>query len=450
MLRTGKTIASNSSETAEKPKRTRGTARISDVLDIYDGKIRIYRTTHSGDVWQLRMYIQNEQKYIRKSLKTRDKDAAVKIAQDEFIKYSAKILNGEKIFSISAKDLRERYLEYVMTLVGEAQLSKGRAGNIKTFTKHFMDFVGSTTKIQNISHKFFQGYRSHRQKKVPGITMTVVVNESITIKQMYRWAINEGFIQPNYTPDFGRIKVDKNEVRRESFTIEDYKALVDIGKNWYKKVPPAHPNRDEEIYYRRSIQDFIVLMGNFGFRTGELLLSRFRHVRINSKDNTATVLIPAENTKVRNQREITGRRSEVFKRRMQYSPHTEPDDFVFSHYRKNAMMTKELLYEYYNALTKEVKIHHTNFDDTKTLYSLRHFWITIQLLAGKVDVYKIARYAGTSLQQIQKHYDSVKDAEVSKEITAVKFRFDENNEIELFDPERLIQNKKDSISAVSK
>ena len=57
MLRTGKTIASNSSETAEKPKRTRGAARISDVLDIYDGKIRIYRTTHSGDVWQLRMYI---------------------------------------------------------------------------------------------------------------------------------------------------------------------------------------------------------------------------------------------------------------------------------------------------------------------------------------------------------------------------------------------------------
>ena len=97
MLRTKKTISSDRSKVPEKPKRVRAAPRMSEVTEIYDGKIRIFRTTHSGDVWQMRMYIQNEQKYIRKSLKTRNKDSAVRIAQDDFIKYSAKILNGEKI-----------------------------------------------------------------------------------------------------------------------------------------------------------------------------------------------------------------------------------------------------------------------------------------------------------------------------------------------------------------
>ena len=442
MLRTKKTISSDRSKVPEKPKRVRAAPRMSEVTEIYDGKIRIFRTTHSGDVWQMQMYVQSEQKYIRKSLKTRDKDSAVRIAQDDFIKYSAKILNGEKIFSLSAKELRDRYLTHVETLVDDSQISRGRANNIKTYTKHYMEFVGSTTKIQNVPQKFFQGYRAFRQRKIASITMTVVVNESITIKQLYKWSINEGLMPPNYLPDFGKINVKKNEVRRESFSVEDYMHLVTVGKNWYTKVPQGHPIRDEEIYYRRSIQDFIVLMGNFGFRTGELLLSKFKHVRINPKDDSATVLIPAENTKVRQQREITGRRGEVFKRRLNYSPHTESDDFVFSHYRKKAVMTKEILYDYYKALVGEVKKKHPSFDDTKTLYSLRHFWITVHLLLGKVDVYKIARYAGTSLTQIQKHYDNVKDFQVSKEIVAVNFRFDKNNEIELFDPQNFTESEK--------
>jgi len=90
-------------------------------------------------------------------------------------------------------------------------------------------------------------------------------------------------------------------------------------------------------------------------------------------------------------------------------------------------MTKDKLYDYFSDLVDEVKEKHTEFDEEKTIYSLRHFWITLQLLAGRVDVYKVARYAGTSLQQIQRHYDNMKDAEVSKEVLSFDMRFDKNN-----------------------
>jgi hypothetical protein len=96
-------------------------------------------------------------------------------------------------------------------------------------------------------------------------------------------------------------------------------------------------------------------------------------------------------------------------------------------------MSKELLYDYFGELVKVVKKKHETFDDTKKLYSLRHFWITLHILAGKIDVYQIARYAGTSLMQIQNHYDNVKDKQVSDMVLSYDIRFDKNNEIILND-----------------
>ena len=58
MLRSGKTIAGSESGIVEsKPKRVRAATRMSDVHDILDGDVRLFRTTHSGDVWQMRMWV---------------------------------------------------------------------------------------------------------------------------------------------------------------------------------------------------------------------------------------------------------------------------------------------------------------------------------------------------------------------------------------------------------
>jgi hypothetical protein len=45
------------------------------------------------------------------------------------------------------------------------------------------------------------------------------------------------------------------------------------------------------------------------------------------------------------------------------------------------------------------------------------------LSAGQVSPYKIARYTGTSLQQIQDHYDGLKDLEISNEIIKQRISF---------------------------
>lgn len=432
MLETLRTTVKNSSKKT-KSLGSYGSRkkRMSDVLDIFDGNVRIFRTTHSGDVYQMSMYVKEEKRYIRKSLRTRDKEIAIASAQKEFIFYQAKIMNGEKLFSITANELRNKYLEYIEKQVKEKQLSIGRQTNIKTYTKHYLNFVGKNTKILNIDKKEFQKYRSYRQSKKADIRMSVVQNELITIKQMYKFAKNEGFINQNYELDFGKFKVDKNESSRIAYEVSDYKKLISVAMFWYKKVSDVHVKRNEEIYYRRTIRDFILLMGNYGFRTQELRLIKWKDVVIHN-DETVTITIRKENSKTKKERKVRGRRSDIFIRRKTYSNFTDSDCFVFSRFDRDEEISKTILYDYYNSLIKEVKEKYKDFQE-QDLYSLRHFFITSHLIASKISVYDLAKYCGTSLQQISNTYDNVKLEEVSKKLLSYSFRFDKNNNIVLDD-----------------
>ncbi len=432
MLETLRTTVKNSSKKT-KSLGSYGSRkkRMSDVLDIFDGNVRIFRTTHSGDVYQMSMYVKEEKRYIRKSLRTRDKEIAIASAQKEFIFYQAKIMNGEKLFSITANELRNKYLEYIEKQVKEKQLSIGRQTNIKTYTKHYLNFVGKNTKILNIDKKEFQKYRSYRQSKKSDIRMSVVQNESITIKQMYKFAKNEGFINQNYELDFGKLKVDKNESSRIAYEVSDYKKLISVAMFWYKKVSDVHVKRNEEIYYRKTIRDFILLMGNYGFRTQELRLIKWKDVVIHN-DETVTITIRKENAKTKKERKVRGRRSDIFIRRKIYSNFTDSDSFVFSRFDRDEEISKTILYDYYNSLMKEVKEKYKDFQE-QDLYSLRHFFITSHLIASKISVYDLAKYCGTSLQQISNTYDNVKMEEISKKLLSYSFKFDKYNNIVLDD-----------------
>ena len=433
-MRTLKTAHDDSLEgRIKRLNRHQKKVRMRDEQDLFDGRIRIYRTTHSGDVWQFQMWIGEEKKYIRKSLRTRDKEIAINLAEDLFIEARTKQRSGEKLFSMTAKELRSKYLEYIKERVEGGQLSEGRFTNIKTFTKHYSRFVGENSKIQNISEDFFEGYRAFRQSELATITMTVVQNESITVKQMYKWAVKKKFISANYVPDYGEIRVKKNEVKRKGYSVSNYDKLIKYGKLWWKKVPRNAKDRDEQVYYRRSIRDFILLMANFGFRTGELLQLRYKNVKVNDdatakSAETATVKVLAETSKVRKERTIQSRRGDIFSRRKTYSKFCSEDSFVFSKFDKDEMMTTTSLYDYYKELKTYVKSKESNYDDSLDLYSLRHFWITLQLIHGKVDIHRIARFAGTSYTQIVNHYDNMKDSEVSKELLSVNLQFDVAND----------------------
>lgn len=386
----------------------------------------------------MRMWIKDERKYIRESLRTRDKTLAIEEAKRRFLSYHNMVKSGQKIFSIPVSDLREKYLAHVDELVRAGQISKGRQTNIKTYTRRCEEFLGKSTKIANVDRKKFQDYRAFRQRQLKTITMTVVRNESITIKQMYKWAADQGFISPNYIPDFGLIRVPKQETVRDGYTVKEYKQLTSVASKWYSRVGKSDPHREEKIFYRKSIRDFILLMSNYGFRTNELLQVQYKHIE-HKKNGVCHIFVPAENTKVRKARLTGARKSDLVRRKIDYSAYAEPEDYLFSKFKKREMMTKTLLYDYFNDLLSEVKKEHSDFDDTKTLYSLRHFFITWHLTIGRSNVYDIAKIAGTSLKQIQDHYDHVIQSHKIDELIshASKSRIDDDYQLVMMDEDGL-------------
>ena len=429
MLQKGKTIV-KSRQIAVKNKR------MSDETHFFDGLCMIYRTTNSGDIWQFRMYAVNEQRYIRLSLKTRDKEKAEKLARDYFIQYSARIAKGELLFTINTEQMREKYLEYVDERVESGIISKGRAENIKIFTRRCVEFVGANKKVGSIEGTDFMEYRAFRQKSKADITMTVVVNELISIRQMFNWAQKKGIVSRDFEMDWGDIKIKKHEVRREGYSVAEYKVLSKYAAKWYSKVGKLDDNKEEEIFYRKSIRDFIGIMANYGMRTGELLQLRWKDVKANSVTGLAEIKIRAETSKGGEDRENTGRRADIFLRRKVYSTWNNENDYVFSDFKQRRMMSKDRLYRYYKKLCDEIELEEKGWKK-RDIYALRHFYISLHLLLGKVDAYTIARWAGTSLVQIQKHYDNVKDKQVSKKMNydfnwdelASEFGFDERDDL---------------------
>lgn len=412
-------------------------------LYILDERVQLFRNT--SDIWQMQMWVREEGKYVRESLRTADLLEAKKKAEDRFIFFRAKVMNDEKIFSITAQELRDKFLAHVAQQVKMGQLSAGRAANVKTYTKHYLDFVVRTTKIQNIDRKKFREYLAFRRGKKPDILATVVLNESITIKQMYRFACAEGLIDQTYVPDFGVIKVKQGEAVRESYTAKEYTDLINVSRVWHKSKDVV---TEEQRYYRRLLNDFILIMANSGFRTQEARLLKWKDIkRITKTDNDevyAEVVIRAENTKVRKSRTVQIRRGDVFERIRTYSQHTEPEDFVFSRFEqdKNEVLDKTRLYDLFGELVQKVKDKNPDFDDTKTLYCLRHLFITMRIMAG-LNVYDIAKICGTSLVQIQKHYDAATALLTSQVMNRNQMRFDSHGNVVLDDSGKAVASVKE-------
>ncbi len=84
----------------------------TDEHDVLNGRAKIFRTDASGDFWQLRMWVAAEQKYVRKTLKTKDLDTAVIRAEEEVLKIMGDVANGRRIFGINLKELTDKYVEW--------------------------------------------------------------------------------------------------------------------------------------------------------------------------------------------------------------------------------------------------------------------------------------------------------------------------------------------------
>ena len=77
-------------------------------IAIFD-KARVYKR---GEYWQFRLWLPKENKYARKSLRTRSESTAIEHGKAAYLEIYANLQQGKTYFSITTKEGVERYLKF--------------------------------------------------------------------------------------------------------------------------------------------------------------------------------------------------------------------------------------------------------------------------------------------------------------------------------------------------
>ena len=148
---------------ARKPRKSKGNTS-TDNHEILGGKCSIFRVAQSGDVWQFKMWITEEQKYLRKSLRTKDFDTALIRAEEKYLQTYSDVASGRKIFGMSLGELVTEFINWRAEDVDAGNIIKGRLVTIKSQCRHVLNFKSESLKINELDRHSFYDYEVWRKK----------------------------------------------------------------------------------------------------------------------------------------------------------------------------------------------------------------------------------------------------------------------------------------------
>jgi integrase len=380
--------------------------------DICDGAVKLLRTKQSGDVWQVRCWISAEKRYVKKSMRTRDLEQAKEKGRQLYYAMMGRVEAGQKLFTITAGELIEKYLAFQQDRVDAGFITQGRHITITSQTRHFLNFVGENRKLDTITRERYKDYYLFRRRTHPNVRDATLINERATIGHLYKYALEKGHITQDRLPVWSEIK-RVNIESRTSFTIDDYRTLYQYLNQYTRHIGDEH-----ELYNRKLIRDFILIQSNTGLRFGECRFLKWHCVSVvkgQDRHPNVQIRVAAETSKVRKNRIAVGMRGDFFNRVKKYSSHTHPEDFVFADAKTGEPMGKSVLYKMWHLIMNESGLAESPND--YSYYCLRHTFATYRLQYGKIDIRTLAKVMGCSVRYIEQHYDSARVENMTDYIT---------------------------------
>jgi integrase len=381
---------------------------------IFGGAAIIFRTPPSGNVWQFQMWLTSDQKYLRRSLRTKDISEAVRVAEDLYLDTRAKIRGNEAVFPKTMQELADEFLDKKKEEIG-IHRTYGRWVTIRSQIKHVINFIGKDTKITEISQKKWSDYFIFRRDSYPNVVNTTLNNEKNTIRTLFRFAILRNYISANKLPELPTLKRESR--KRKAFSADDWKLIY----RFMRSNKWLATNNDKHNEQRQFIRDFALILINTGIRFGEARRLKWKNITIlnqgyNQKqyEKSIKIELDASQTKNNQSRVVIGRRGDVFERIKKYSEFTGANDFVFADNHTGEQIVRDIYYKHWKYLVKETKLDSNRVDTT--FYCLRHTYATWQLYA-KTDVFTLAKNMGTSVKFIEDHYGQIKIELMREQLT---------------------------------
>jgi len=398
--------------------------------DLLDGDAHIFKVPQSGDVWQFRMWIKEDKKHYRKSLKTKDFNQAMGKAKELAMELMTNLRTGRKIYSITLQELVDLYLLHRAKDIDKTTgITKERITAIKSQLSYFLQIKGADTKVSTLDRKCMTDYQ-YLRKTSRNAEYSTSKNEGMTINAMWKWGYDEGYTHFKKF-EFKKIVIKNSDIgRRDTFTDKEYDNLCRFMRNW-TSVKQCKGDRKTR-FERLMVRDYILISANLGLRVGEARQLKWGDVErieehiIDEETEETQLLVKLkvrwETSKVRTAREFLSRGGEYFVRLKERQQFTDDDDLVFSMDGKKSLTSAKWTRHWKSLMNgvgidyKKIFLKDENGDcvldeDGNTMttgrnityYSLRHYQISSRVKSG-VPLIDISKQVGTSVGHIEKTY----------------------------------------------
>ncbi len=351
---------------------------------ILGDKVHIYQRENSGK-WQCATYLNG--KNHRTSTKESSLALAKDFAEDWYLGLRGQAKRGELHNEKTFKHAAQKFLdEYAVILADERnpRWIKDHEGRIRL---HLNPFFGKLP-LSQVTSGAVQDYRAHRISGSKPPSRSTLHTEIVSIRQIMKTAQRQGWIA--YLPDFSApYKTSGKVVHRAWFSEQEYKQLYEATRKNKNK-----PKNARHKWFAEQLHDKILFMANTGIRPDEANSLEYRDVEIVEDDATGETILVIQ---VRGKRGMGYCKSTTgavrpFQRLIERNQ-PEPTDRLFPSDHKKQ----------FNRILEELGLKFDRQGNRRTLYSLRHSYISFRLLEG-ADIYQIAKNCRTSVEMIEKHY----------------------------------------------
>lgn len=351
---------------------------------ILGGKVHLYQRPDSS-YWWCSTFLEGKKR--RKSTKSDSLAQAKDFAEDWYLELREKKRHGEllneKTFAQASKQFLDEY-EIITEGDRNAKYVQDHHARIRN---HLNPYFGKTG-LSKVTSGMVQEYRVARINSERPPAKSTMLHEIVTLRQVLKTAVRHGWL--DRSPDLSIPYKSAGKVaHRAWFSPEEYKQLYEATRENIKKA-----NSDIHRHLAEQLHDKILFMANTGIRPDEANWLEYRDIEIVEDEATDETILEIE---VRGKRGVGYCKSTTGAvlpfRRMVERNQPELTDRLFPVNHKKQ----------FNRILEEQGLKVDRQGNRRTLYSLRHSYISFRLLEG-ADIYQIAKNCRTSVEMIEKHY----------------------------------------------